>query len=343
MAIKELEYTTNKDLGTIDDVFQDTKAVTSIVNNDTRLVTTLNTNATEGDILDYVTKTTIQTPTPALDLGELGRILVIKKVDIVTNADIQIITDPLTTLDNLSLAFKYGLNRIYYLEQTELDLSIENINNYFSIVLSGFTIDSATFDGGLFKGVIYINQDTITENPLANQDKIAITYQSTSALSIINATLYAVNISSNNYADLQYVEITDAVEVPKNIGEAELLKSFNINFVYYSEKYGRRLALSRIGGRSGYIPYLEYKIVKEIKYNNFTFATTKKPYNNETLKTILKNKQEIFLKDNYGEILNSGSFQIANTNTGFQTWDCNCKIDLPDSIWFFNLIVEIGA
>ena len=173
-------------------------------------------------------------------------------------------------------------------------------------------------------------------------DSISVNYQSTSALSIIIASLYAKNMMVENYADLQYVEITDPIEVPINIGEAKLLKENNINFVYFSEKYGRRLALSRAGGKSGYIPYLQYKIVKELKYNNFSFATTNKPYNNATLKTILEFKQNTFLKDRYVSLLNQGNFTIANMNTEFQTWDCACKIDLPDSIWFFNLIVEIG-
>jgi len=301
----------------------------------------LNTNKTDGSILDYVTKTVIQSPIPSLDIGELGRVLVIKKVATVTNPAIQIITDKNTALDNLSLAFKYGLNSVGYLEQTDLDLTASGLNDYFSIVLSGFTIDSATFDKGNVVGVVYINQDTIAENPLANQDSISINYQSDSKLSIINATLYAVNMMVNNYKDLQYVEITDLIETPTNIGEAELLKSYNINFVYYDERYGKRLALSRIGGVSGYKPYLKYKIVKELKYNDFEFVNSDKPYNNQTLKTILEQKQINYVKDNYAEVVNMGSFVVNNIDAGFQAWSCEVDFEILESVWYFNLIVTV--
>ena len=103
------KYTPNNDLGTVDDVFMDTKAITVLSEPNPQLQTTLNTNVTQGDILDYVTDTIIKTPTPPIDLGELGRVLVIAKVDTVTNDKIQVITDPLTLLDNLGLAFQYGL------------------------------------------------------------------------------------------------------------------------------------------------------------------------------------------------------------------------------------------
>jgi len=301
----------------------------------------LNTNKTDGSILDYVTKTVIQSPIPSLDIGELGRVLVIKKVATVTNPAIQIITDKNTALDNLSLAFKYGLNSVGYLEQTDLDLTASGLNDYFSIVLSGFTIDSATFDKGNVVGVVYINQDTIAENPLANQDSISVNYQSDSKLSIINSTLYAVNMMVNNYKDLQYVEITDLIETPTNIGEAELLKSYNINFVYYDERYGKRLALSRIGSVSGYKPYLKYKIVKELKYNDFEFVNSDKPYNNQTLKTILEQKQINYVKDNYAEVVNMGSFVVNNIDAGFQAWSCEVDFEILESVWYFNLIITV--
>jgi len=301
----------------------------------------LNTNVTKGSVLDYVTKTVIETPLPSLDLGELGRVLVIKKVETVTNPDIQIITDKNTTLDNLSLAFKYGLNSVGYLEQTDLDLTIEGLSDYFSVVLSGFTIDSATFDKGNTIGVVYINQETIEANPLANMENISVNYQSDSKLSIINASLYAVNMLSTNYKDLQYVSISDLVEVPSNIGEAELLKSFNINFVYFDERYGKRLALSRIGGVSGYKPYIQYKIIQELKYNDFDFVVSNKPYNNQVLKTILEQKQINYVNNNYSDIVNLNSFTVANIDAGLQTWKCSVDFEILESIWFFNLIVTV--
>jgi hypothetical protein len=301
----------------------------------------LNTNVTKGSVLDYVTKTVIETPLPSLDLGELGRVLVIKKVETVTNPEIQIITDKNTTLDNLSLAFKYGLNSVGYLEQTDLDLTVDGLSDYFSVVLSGFTIDSATFDKGNVKGVVYINQETIEANPLANQDSISINYQSDSKLSIINATLYAVNMLTTNYKDLQYVSISDLVEVPSNIGEAELLKSFNINFVYFDERYGKRLALSRIGGVSGYKPYIQYKIIQELKFNDFDFVVSNKPYNNQVLKTILEQKQINYVTNNYADIVNLNSFSVANIDAGLQTWKCSVNFEILESIWFFNLIVTV--
>lgn len=301
----------------------------------------LNTNVTKGSVLDYVTKTVIETPIPSLDIGELGRVLVIKKVDTVTNPEIQVITDSNTNLDNLKLAFKYGLTSVGYLEQTDLDLTVEGLNDYFGIVLSGFTIDSATFDKGNVKGVIYLNQQVIESNPLANMDSISVNYQSDSKLSIINATLYAVNMLVNNYKDLQYVFINDLVEVPSNIGEAELLKSYNINFVFFDERYGKRLALSRAGGVSGYKPYLQYKIVKEIKYNNFDFATTQKPYNNKTLKTLLEQRQLNYIANNYADIVVVDSFNVSNIDAGLQTWNCSVAFEVLESTWFFNLIVNI--
>ena len=301
----------------------------------------LNTNVTKGSVLDYVTKTVIETPLPSLDLGELGRVLVIKKVDTVTNPDIQIITDKNTTLDNLSLAFKYGLNSVGYLEQTELDLTVDGLSDYFSVVLSGFTIDSGTFDKGNTIGVVYINQETIEANPLANMENISVNYQSNSKLSIINASLYAVNMLTNNYKDLQYVSINDLVEVPSNIGEAELLKSFNINFVYFDERYGKRLALSRIGGVSGYKPYIQYKIIQELKYNDFDFVVSNKPYNNQVLKTILEQKQINYVTNNYSDIVNLNSFSVANIDAGLQTWKCSVDFEILESIWFFNLIVTV--
>lgn len=301
----------------------------------------LNTNKTNGSILDYVTKTVIQSPLPSLDIGELGRVLVIKKVDTVTDPAIQIITDKNTTLDNLSLAFKYGLNSVGYLEQDVLDLTVEGLNDYFSIVLSGFTIDEVSFTKGVVKGVIYFNQDVITENSLANIEGISVNYQTDSKLSIINATLYAVNMLVNNYKDLQYVSIDDLIEVPLNIGEAELLKSYNINFVYFDERYGKRLALSRAGGVSGYKPYIQYKIVQELKYNDFEFVVGNKPYNNQTLKTILEQKQINYVKDNYSDVVDMGSFVVENIDAGFQTWNCNVDFEILESIWFFNLIVTV--
>lgn len=302
---------------------------------------TLNTNVTKGSVLDYVTKTVIETPLPSLDLGELGRVLVIKKVETVTNPEIQIITDKNTTLDNLSLAFKYGLNSVGYLEQVDLDLTVEGLSDYFSVVLSGFTIDASTFDKGNTIGVVYINQETIEANPLANMENISVNYQSDSKLSIINASLYAVNMLTTNYKDLQYVSISDLVEVPSNIGEAELLKSFNINFVYFDERYGKRLALSRIGGVSGYKPYIQYKIIQELKYNDFDFVVSNKPYNNQVLKTILEQKQINYVTNNYADIVNLNSFTVANIDAGLQTWKCSVDFEILESIWFFNLIVTV--
>lgn len=301
----------------------------------------LNTNITKGSVLDYVTKTVIETPLPSLDLGELGRVLVIKKVETVTNPEIQIITDKNTTLDNLSLAFKYGLNSVGYLEQVDLDLTIEGLSDYFSVVLSGFTIDASTFDKGNTIGVVYINQETIEANPLANMENISVNYQSDSKLSIINASLYAVNMLTTNYKDLQYVSISDLLEVPSNIGEAELLKSFNINFVYFDERYGKRLALSRIGGVSGYKPYIQYKIIQELKYNDFDFVVSNKPYNNQVLKTILEQKQINYVTNNYADIVNLNSFTVANIDAGLQTWKCSVDFEILESIWFFNLIVTV--
>jgi len=305
----------------------------------------LNTDITKGDILDYVTETKINTPPAPLDIGELGKVLLIKKVDTTpTITDIQIITDPETQLDNLRLAFKYGLSSVGYLEQVDLDLTVEGLNDYFSIVLSGFTIDPVTFDKGDIVGCIFINVDTIAENPLTATSNLFVEYGSDDKLSIIHASLYARNMLLNDYKDIQYEEITDPIDCPTNIGEAKLLRQYNINFVYNDVRYGRRIALSRSGGKSGYKPYLQYKIVKELKYNNFTFATTQKPYDNQTLKTILEQKQRNYIIDNYNDVINvdSSNFIVKNQNSGFQTWNCVVDFELYESVWFFNLIVNVA-
>ena len=298
---------------------------------------------TKGSILDYVTKTIIDTPLPSLDISELGKVLVIKKVETAPiNTDIQIITDPETQLDNLRLAFQYGLNSVGYLEQVDLDLSSSALNDYFSIVLSGFTIDPITFDKGVVNGVIYINQNSTNENILTKQKNISVTFGGDDKLSIIQATLYAINMQTSNYRDLQYVEITTPLDNPANIGEAEILKEREINFVYNDLQYGKRLALSLIGGVSGYKSYLDYKLTKELKYNHFSFANSQKPYNSRTLKTLLEKDQEAFVINNYGNLINQGaSYLINNKDVGLQTWDCEANWNFPEAIWFFNLKVKV--
>ena len=327
------------------EVFNDSFTLDSRNVNNERIV---NTDVTNGDILDYITETTINTPLPALDIGELGRVLVIKKVDAAPLIEeVQIITDSQTNLldNNLKLAFKYGLDVVYYLEQVELDLSLETMKDYFSIVLVGFTIDPATFSTGL-ANVVYVPALVIEENSLASNSKVFLEYDplNNGVMGLIHATLYARNMLASNYKDIQYEEITDPIACPVNIGEAKLLRSYNINFVYNDKRYGRRIALSRCGGMSGYKPYLQYKIVKELKYNNFTFATSQKPYDNKTLKTILEQKQINYIVDNYSDVLNieTSNFVITNKNVGFQTWECIVDFELYESVWFFNLIVNIA-
>ena len=295
---------------------------------------------TVGSILDYVNKTIIQSPNQPLNIGELGRVMIIQQVATVTNPNIQIITDKNTTLTNLSLAFKYGLNQVSYLEQQELDLEIDGLEDYFTIVLSGFQIDPLTFSKGKAIGVILTNQSTIDANTMTSIEGVGINYSSDSKLSIIQGALYASNMIANVYTDLQYFKIDEDILTPSNIGEAELLKDRNINFVYHDEIYGKRLALSRIGGVSGYKPYLQYKIVKEIKYNNFDFVYTNKPYNTQTLISLLETKQLSYVEANYADVVVVDSLTV-NNDLNIQTWKLDLDFEIVESIWFFNLIVRV--